>query len=231
MKKIFLIALVLFTILLYCSCAASEPNNRDIPAVITGETVTQNTGVSNLSQYEFVFKHASRMIWPKGLSGMEEKSDMVVKVTVLEGAVEIRANEPDLKQGITPDSHFLTPVRIEAIYKNDNKGYKVGDIINIEEYYATAPSPTDENVIVIFSSGFYVPMVTGEQYILFLAKPQFDGDYLISYTDLGKYLYNETVKNAENIAELSNKELEVGDVDIDDYYSIAAEVMEKYGQR
>jgi hypothetical protein len=75
-------------------------------------------------------------------------------------------------------------------------------------------------------------MIIGEQYLLFLQPPMHEGDYCMVRGDMGKYVYNDATRNATDIKQLSEDNLEIGR-EADGahvpqvYYDVAAEFIAK----
>lgn len=162
-----------------------------------------------------------------------QTSAAVALIRVLAGSQEIRANQPDLGKQIFPDSYVLTPVQIEQLYKTDGK-LNPGDVVRIEEYYATAQDPVDPGLTLVFVSGFYVPMKVGHKYILFLGSPQYAGDYQIHTSDFGKFVYSNKTTDGDPGSQLSQEEWEVGGPGCPgvppQYFRMATQVMETYAR-
>jgi hypothetical protein len=182
---------------------------------------------------QLVFLTASWTTPAGDFSGTVTTAAAIAKVKVLSGAKEMRFNQPDLSRQIFPDSYVLTPVEIEQVYKSDGK-HKPGDIVRIEEYYATAQSPTDPGLTLVFTSGFSFPMRVGHKYIVFLGPPQFAGDYAFHTADFGKFLYNDKTRDGDPNHELSDTDWEIGGPGGPGvppaYFAMATQVMKTYGR-
>jgi hypothetical protein len=240
MRKIVVLFATFLLFLITSSCTQSKPST---PVASELETTGKTSATDTYKQestsqagkrQEMVYKMASYALGATDFKTLVSITEAVVRVTVLEGADEIRANQPDLSKGITPSSHINTPVKIEEIFKTNGK-LAIGQTVTIEEYYATAPSSSDPDVTVVFTQGIMMPLKVGEQYILFLHDAQFEADYRINQSFLGKYPYNEKTKNLNAIKSLSREDLEIvpiKEIPIPQcFYDIAEEVMRNYSHQ
>jgi hypothetical protein len=240
-KTMLFTTLAVGCLLAFCACGTqtaelgSESAQTAVDAVSTSATV-QTAGRSQVQQgkEQIVSLMASYSAGCGDYDVTVAGSALIARVKALNGAQEERFNEPDVANGVKPDSYVLTPVRIEEVLKADGK-HQAGDVINVEEYYATAPSPTDPTTKLVFVWGFYVPMKVGHEYILFLTAPQFAGDYQMTFGAWAKFAFNDKTKDADTGHKLSDQEWEVGGPDSpeavpDLYFEMATKVMQKLAQ-
>lgn len=222
-----------FGMLLLCSCSAPQknPKSKTVLNEVTMGTSEKVRVELNESNREVYNKAASYAVTYKSLDEIEAASDLVVKVTALDSE-ELCFNQPDIKNGVFPMGYVLTSVSIDAVYKS-NEVVETGDVVKIEEYYTTALN-SENNTTLVYSYGFYNPMLKNHQYILFLKSPQNSGDYEIVRFDLGKYAVNDTISTTNDIRKLNCAELEVSIQENSsqqippEYFDIAEQVREKY---
>jgi hypothetical protein len=248
MKRILTVLVIFSLALIACSCVNVQTSENGNTSDQKQPTSTQSLSEQNTSEpsaatessapmqtfYSNSFGSASYEYKVGTLERLIGFSSLIALVTAQNGSVEIRANQPDPAHGIFPDSHVLTPVKIEKIYQNDSNR-KVGDTVTIEEYYGTWPSVTKPDVLIVYNHSFQLPMQVGKQYILFLQKPLHDGDYCMVRGDMGKYVYDEKTKNVDSIESfnsLSNLDLGIADIARryipQEYYDVAFNVIAKY---
>jgi hypothetical protein len=237
MKKVIIITVLLVAAMILCACW-SIAKLTDMSTITetspSSSASASQTGLPNdtskitTQQTSYVFGKASFSYIVPSVNVLESHTKLAVKATVLEGSKEI-LNNPDYYQYI-PDGYFLTPVKIESILIDDGK-HKIGDTIIVEEYYKTKQSPIDPDITIVYSFGIYVPLVAGEQYLLFLNEPSKAGDYQMVRGDMGKFLLNEKTRDLDSLKSLSNNALEIGDSnegETDQYRKLITEVMAKY---
>jgi hypothetical protein len=248
MKRILAVLIIFSLAAIVCSCVNDQTRENGNTSDQKQPTSTQSLSEQNTSEptaatessvpmqtfYSNSFGSASYEYKVGTLERLIGFSSLIALVTVQNGSDEIRFNQPDPAHGILPESYVLTPVKIEKIYQNDS-GRKVGDTITIEEYYATWPSVTKPDILIIYNHTFQLPMQVGKQYILFLRKPLHDGDYCMVRGDMGKYVYDEKTKavdSIESFKSLSNLDLGIADIDRkyipQEYYEVAFNVIAKY---
>ena len=156
------------------------------------------------------------------LEQLESKAAVIAKVTVFPGSRQTLSDVGSL-------GHTITPVRIDILYKKDEKAKERGTV-HIFEYYSKTYTL---NKIYVMTMDDYMPMVPGEQYILFLIRASHredGGEYETISIKMGKYSYSDKIKNASKVTDLSKEDMEILYDAFKDflYWNVAQSVKEKY---
>jgi len=208
MKRLTIMLLLIPVAAALLSCSASEDNGTAENA----EIVYTSVSVCWFDRFADT------------LEKLEERSTVIARVTVLEGPRETRIGDAGTAVGYT-----ITPVTIDILYKGDGKVTE-GSTCVIREYYVKAYKQEQPGKVFITTYECYLPMIPKEQYILFLVPANEAGDYTTCSLYMGKYVYNETILSAFQVADLSEEELQIlsDGIDCRIYWEVAQRVKDKY---
>jgi len=142
---------------------------------------------------------------PDTLGELETRSAAIVKVKMLAAKQYL---EQGRQQPLTgpPLGYTLSTVLIENVYKSDGL-IQQGDQKTIIEYYVTWQDKPSGNAVI--TSEGAIPMVVGEEYILFLHKTlDPGGDYNFFGVVYGKYRISDQIKGTTSLEALTKEQLE-----------------------
>ena len=208
----------------YATLAGStETGWTETDSIANGRTAA---GIPVKTQMVFGLMEYKSAVWD--FSYATTRSTLIARVTALTGASE---KHLDLPGG---GGYVLRPVRIEQVYKADGV-HNAGDMVTVTESWTSEPSVADPEVTIIASMGFYLPMKAGEQYILLLTNTDYDGASRLAAGEFGKFVFNDQTKTGDLQHLLSDEVWEVGGPAYRggvpaDYFTLAKQVMEAYGQ-
>lgn len=216
--------------LLAGGCGASADNG-----VATTDDSGTTVSEANIGKYEW-FGTQVKLSDRYGVSTLADLEDRSVAIALVRAEETTLNLLPENEQVPTPSGegrplgNTLTRVVVERVFKPDGK-ISEGSVHTIIEYYTTTIKPSDETVTLIFAQGNTLPMVKGEEYILFLDSASHDyGDYEVFGMWTGKYKVSEDIKAVVNVSSLSREQLEAARDSGEDplYWHLAQEVKEKY---
>ncbi|MDE7326832.1 MAG: hypothetical protein K2N63_11225 [Lachnospiraceae bacterium] len=181
--------------------------------------------ISNPRRVTYNTVAAERIVLAENFETLEEESDLIVRVRVLEGKENVLVEAPGNQGGVLY-GYTLTKLDVLDVLK----GNPVSEPISItEEYYTTK----DMGGTIIWTQGNYLPAKEGGEYIFFLKAyepgSKYEGLYFPVDLERGKYVTElPTLYSAES-NNISAKVLELkSDENIMEYWKWYEQVAEKY---